>query len=519
MDRSNRYALLTVFDKTGIVDFARSIDALGIKIIATSGTAKTLTDAGLNVIPIQAITGNPESFDARVKSISFQIASGILYDRKNPMHVQEAKKLGVKKIDLVVANLYPFEKAVANPKVSLNAAIENIDVGGATMIRAAAKNFKNVLVVVDPLDYPLLTPLLHSVQVQNNIRRKLAAKAFSYLSFYDSQVARFFDKDLFPKELTIPGRKSINLRYGENPHQKGSIYFEPNNNSPLCNLKKITGRDLSYVNFTDIAAGIEAVRLFQKPAAVVIKHNSPSGIALGDSSYQALIRAVEADPESAFGGVIVLNKSLDIKTARAFADFKENNVLIDIVASLSITSHAKEFIKKVRKTTGIYTFGKIPDRRSNPMHLRFFDGGFIMQDWDDNIEEGFKNWKVAGKIKPNPQQLEQMKIAWKFIARIRSNAVAVIDKDIPMTRGIGSGQTSRVRSARIAIEQAGSYAKGAILASDSFFPFADCVRLAAKYGIGAIVQQGGSINDKASIDAADKAGIPMVFTFERKFWH
>ncbi len=322
----------------------------------------------------------------------------------------------------------------------------------------------------------------------------------------------------FPEEVSLPGRKKIDLRYGENPHQKAVVYFEPNNNSPLANLQKLTGRELSYINFTDIAAGLESVRIFDKPAAVVIKHNSPSGIALGESPAQALQRAVSADPESAFGGVIVLNKPLDIKTAKTFADFKEDQgVLIDIVAAPSITDKAKDFIKKVRKTTGIYTFGDIPAKRSNPTHFRFFDGGFVAQDWDDKID--FVKWKVATKIKPTTKQLKQMKLAWKFIGRIKSNTVIVIDKNLPMTRGIGSGQTSRIRAARIALEQAGKNAKGAILASDSFFPFDDCVKLAAKSGITAIVQQGGSVNDKASIDAANKAGISMIFTSERKFWH
>lgn len=324
--------------------------------------------------------------------------------------------------------------------------------------------------------------------------------------------------DRFPEKIVLEGRKKINLRYGENPHQKGAVYFEPNNNSPLQNLQKLTGRDLSYVNFTDIAAGLESVRIFTEPAAVVIKHNSPSGIALGKSPAEALKRAVAADPESAFGGIIVLNKPLDIQTAITFAGFKEeNHVLIDIVAAPAITNEAKEFIKKVRKTTGIYTFGNIPKKRSNPTHLRFFDGGFMAQDWDDKID--FAKWKVVTKRKPTVKQRKQMEIAWKFIGRIKSNTIIVIDKNLPMTRGIGSGQTSRVRSTKIALEQAGKFTKNAILASDSFFPFDDSVKLAAKKGIAVIVQQGGSVNDQKSIDAADKAGISMIFTSERKFWH
>ncbi len=512
------YALLSVSDKSAIVPLAKSLNSLGFKIISTGGTAKTLADAGVNVIPIQKITGNPESFDGRMKTISFQVGSGILFDRKNPSHVKEAKKLGIKKIDLVVANLYPFEQTVQNPKVTMDKAVESIDVGGPTMVRAGAKNFKNVLVVVDPKDYENVIQALETNSVTDKLRQSLAAKAFDHLSFYDAQIARHLRSEQFPQEIAMPGRKKIDLRYGENPHQKGVVYFEPNTNSPLINLQKLTGRELSYVNFTDIAAGLESVRIFKAPCAVVIKHNSPSGIALGNSPSEALKLAVWADPESAFGGVIVLNSPLDIKTAKTFASFKEENgVLIDIVAAPQITDEAKEFIKTVRKSTGIYTFGNIPKKRSNRTHLRFFDGGFVVQEWDDKIN--FDKWKVVTIRKPTAKQLKQMKIAWKFIGRVRSNSIIIVDKNLPMTRGIGSGQTSRVRATRIALEQAGKHAKGAILASDSFFPFDDSVKLAAKSGIAAIVQQGGSVNDKASITAANKAKIPMVFTSERKFWH
>lgn len=518
---SPKYALLSVFDKTGIVEFVKALISLKYKIISTGGTAKVLTDAGLQVIPIQKITGNPESFDGRMKTISFEIESGILFDRTNQKHVEEAKKLKIKSIDIVVANLYPFEQTISRPNVKIDDAIENIDVGGPTMVRAAAKNNKNVLIVTDPGDYILISDLLKQNKIDEKIRLKLAAKAFRHLSFYDSQIASYLegDKAKFATEFAIPGRKIIDLRYGDNPHQKAAIYIEPNTNSPLSKLQKVTGRELSATNFTDIAAGLESVRKFNEPAAVVIKHNSPSGIALGNSISQALQRAVAADPESAFGGVIVLNQSMDLKAAKTFANFKEENgILIDVIAAPNIEKEAVEFVKSVRKTTGIYTFGRIPKVRSNKKHLRFFDGGFVAQDWDDT-NTNFKNWKVVTKNKPSLKQMRQMEIAWKFIGRIKSNAIIIVDSDLPMTRGIGSGQTSRVRSTKIALEQASEFVKGAVLASDSFFPFDDSVKLAGKSGIGAIVQQGGSRNDKASIDAANREKIPMVFTGERKFWH
>ncbi len=514
----NKYALISVYDKTGIVDLAKKLIEHGYKIISTGGTAKILESAGIKVIPIQKITGNPESFDGRMKTISFEIESGILFDRKNPKHVKEAKDLNIKPIDIVVCNLYPFEETIKKPKITLNEAVEQIDVGGPTMIRAAAKNFKNVLVVTSPSDYSTVLKNIGTQKTTEPLKKQLSAKAFRHLSFYDAQVANYLISDKFPDEATLPGRKSITLRYGENPHQESVVYFEPHNNSPLQNLSKLTGRDLSYVNFTDISAGLESVRIFQTPAAVVIKHNSPSGVALGKNSAEALKRAVEADPESAFGGVMVLNISIDLQCAKTFADFKEENgVLVDIIAAPSVTIDAQEFIKTVRKTTGIYTFGKIPKKRSNSIHARHFDGGFVLQDWDDKFST--KDWKVVTKKRPTAKQMEQADLGWKFVSRIKSNTILVIDKNLPMTRGVGSGQTSRVRSTKIALEQAGEYCKGGILISDSFFPFDDSVKLAAKAGITCIVQQGGSVRDNLSIEAADKAGISMVMTGERKFWH
>lgn len=514
-----KYALISVYDKTGIAELSSALINLGYTIISTGGTAKTLTLHRIPTIPIQDVTGNPESFDGRMKTISFQIEAAILYDRSNPSHVKEARELGIKPIDIVICNLYPFEQTSAKPHVTLNEVVESIDVGGPTMIRAAAKNFKNVIVVVSPDDYKELTLLLNSNKVDEQTKKELAAKAFAHLSFYDSQIAKYLSTEQFPQEHTLAGRKLLDVRYGENPHQKGAVYLEPNTTSPLQHLTKIWGRELSLVNITDINAGIESVKLFDSPCAVVIKHNSPCGIALGKTSSQALERAIEADPESAFGGVIVLNSKVDLKTARVIGSFKdEKKANIDIVACPQIENNASSFLQSIRKSMGIYTFGKLM-RQNTGLNLKWIYGGYILQTEDGNIEDGFLNWEIATKKKPTKKQLEQMKIAWKFISRIKSNAVIVVDKTIPMTRGIGCGQTSRVRSTQIALQQSASFTHGAILASDSFFPFDDSVKLAAKKGIGAIIQQGGSVNDKASIEKANKAGIPMVFTRRRAFWH
>lgn len=520
--KKNKYALISVYDKTGIVDFAKQVEELGYKIISTGGTAKALTENGVKVVPIQEITGNPESFDGRMKTISFQIESGILFDRSNPSHQKQAYELNIKPIDIVVCNLYPFEKTIEDPNVKLEDAIENIDVGGPTMVRAAAKNFKNVLVIVDPEDYEKAMEILRSAQNDSmEKRQELAAKAFSHLSFYDSQIASYLNKTtLFPKEITLPGRLSLELRYGENPHQKGAVYLQPNTNSPFKNLKYLWGREASWLNITDINSGLEVVRLFDEPAAVVIKHNSPCGAALGKTIKEALELAIDGDPESAFGGIVVLNKPMDMDAAKVIAGFKKDSRgNMDIIAVPGIENETLEYLKSLRKSMGIYTFGKIPKKRSDKYNLKWIDGGFILQEPDENIDESFKNWKIVTKIQPTEKQMDQMKTAWKFISRIKSNSIIILDKDLPMTRGIGTGQTSRVRSTKIALEQAGKYVKGGILASDSFFPFDDSVRMAGQLGIGAIVQQGGSINDQKSIDAANELEIPMVFTGRRAFWH
>jgi len=513
-----KYALISVSDKQGLVEFSRNLVSFGYKIISTGGTAKVLKENDIPVISVQEITGNPESFDGRMKTISFQIESGILFDRSNPSHVKEIKELQIKSIDIVVCNLYPFEKTIQKINVSLDEVIENIDVGGPTMIRAAAKNFKDVLVFVDPNDYKLVERQ-DFVSLPINFRKQLAAKAFSNLSFYDSQIAQYLREELFPYEITIPGRKLVDLRYGENPHQKAAVYTRPGFQSSLQNIERKWGRELSLINITDIHAGIESVRIFQEPAAVVIKHNNPSGIALGQAPDEALARAIEADPESAFGGIIVLNTSMDMKTAKIIADFKdEYRGNIDIVAVPKIDSDSLNFLKNVRKSMGIYTFGEIPET-SDSLNIKWVDGGFVLQTNDLHIEESFQHWKIVTKKQPTNHQKRQMQIAWKFVSRVKSNSVIIVDEVIPMTRGIGSGQTSRIRSTKLALEQAGILAKNGILASDSFFPFGDSVKLAAQKGIAAIVQQGGSIRDQDSIDEADNAGIVMVFTHRRAFWH
>lgn len=507
-----KWALISVYNKEGIVEFAKVLVKAGYSIVSTGGTYEELKKNGVEVSPIEEITGNPrDSFDGRMKTISFQIESGILFDRKNPRHVKQAKELGIPQIDLVVCNLYPFEEKPG---------IETIDVGGPTMIRAAAKNYQNVLIVMDPEDYGGVGKLVKDREIGEKIRKELAAKAFYHLSFYDSLIGNYFSDEHFPREITIPIRKVNDLRYGENPHQKGALYVMPKTNSPLDKLKKLWGRDLSGTNVGDIYSGLETVRQWKEACATVIKHLSPCGIAIGKNAEEALDRAIKADPVSAFGGVIVINREMDLATAKIVARFKtESEGNIDIVAIPSITNEALNLLKSIRKSMGIYTFGEIPSTRTERYDLKYFAGGILLQDFDDNIEESFSSWKVVTKKKPTFKQIEQMKFGIKAVKSVKSNSVIVVDKEIPMTRGVGSGQTSRIGATKISLEQAGDLAKGGILISDSFFPFDDCVRLAVEYGIAAILQQGGSVNDQASIDAADELGIAMVFSGRRSFRH
>ncbi|MDP3974134.1 MAG: bifunctional phosphoribosylaminoimidazolecarboxamide formyltransferase/IMP cyclohydrolase [Candidatus Daviesbacteria bacterium] len=509
---SKKIALISVYNKEGIVKFAKVLRSLNYEIISTGGTYKILIENGIKATPIEQITKNPrELFDGRIKTISFQIAGGILYDRKKSDHVKQAQRLGIPGIDIVICNLYPFEK---KPNV------ENIDVGGPTMVRAAAKNYESVLVVIDPNDYEMIADVLARNSLGVKLRKHLAAKAFYHLSVYDSQIGKYFSDELFPPELTVPFRRVEILRYGENPHQKGAFYLSPNTNSPFAKLKHLWGRDLSGTNMGDVFAGLETVRMFKEPVACVIKHHSPCGVAIGKDSKQALERAIAADPVSAFGGVIVLNKMMDLKTAKIIATFKHEKMgNIDIVAVPKITKEALALLEKIRKSMGIYTFDNIPKKRNDVLDLRWYGGGALMQNFDDEVEKGFKGWKVVTEKKPTKKQIEQMKFGFKAVKAVRSNAVLVVDKNIPMTRGIGAGQTSRVGATKIALEQAGKYCQDGILVSDSFFPFDDCVKLAAKYKIGAILEQGGSINDQSSIDAANKAKIVMVFSGRRAFRH
>lgn len=513
-----KYALLSVFDKTGIESLAASLIKKGYRIISSGGTANILQKAKIPVIAISEITGNPEILDGRVKTISYQVAAGLLFERRKKAHQKTMENMKLPIIDIVICNLYPFEKVSQKKAVKTAEVIESIDVGGPTMIRAAAKNFASVVVVVDPSDYEELIKALEDKNKMKSLRQQYAAKAFTHVSYYDSLIGNYLGNSINSQKFTIPFSLSTALRYGENPHQSGKIFSSPLFPSPIASLKKQMGRELSATNIMDIAAGFEVLKLFEEPTAVIIKHANSCGIACGVSSAQALKRAIEADPQSAFGGVIVLNRPLTISTAKVVGNFKtELHSTIDVCVSTDVSKSTLKYLESVRKSIGIYTFD-IELFKKNRQLIKTV-GESILVTENDTPLENYKDWKFVTKLKPTKKQLQQMQFGWKCISRIKSNTIAVVDINLPMTRGIGSGQTSRVLATKIALERAGKYTKGAVLVSDSFFPFTDSIELAATYKIGAILQQGGSISDEKVIAAANKFKIPMVFTARRAFWH
>jgi len=518
-------ALLSVYDKTGVVDFARNLQIIGMELVSTGGTHQILRDADLLVQQVSELTGSPEILDGRVKTLHPIIHGGILARRDNPEHVSELANRQMDTIDLVAVNLYPFVATVARPGVTLDDALENIDIGGPTMIRAAAKNFPFVAVVVDPSDYPWVAERMAAGGLTIEERQGLAQKAFQHVAFYDTIIAQYLRKDdqidLFPQELTLAYRKVQGLRYGENPHQRGAFYEEPQPTfASLPGGTQRLGQELSLCNIYDMSAALETVRDFMdRPAAVVIKHATPSGFAFGKTLAEALEKAIHADATSAFGGIIGLNHFMDVETAQVVASFREvESSNIDAIVAPGVDEEAVDILRKTRRRMVLYSVPELQPLPATSMNIKQVPGGLLYQ--QANITPIDRtSWKVATKKSPTPEQLKGMEEAWLLMRHIRSNTILVWDEAKGVTLGIGSGQVSRVGSAHLALEQAGERAKGAILASDSFFPFQDSVELAAQYGIAAIVQQGGSINDQASIDSADAAGITMVLTGERAFWH
>ena len=506
-------ALVSVSDKTGVVEFARVLHGLGVEIISTGGTMKTLKEAGIPVVYVSEITGFPEIMDGRVKTLNPYIHGGILAIRDNPDHVQAMRHHKIKGIDMVVVNLYPFRQTIARPDVTLGEAVENIDIGGPAMIRAAAKNFAHVAVVVNPANYRLIADeLAKKGEISQEIRMELAREAYSHTAEYDACIARYLAGQLgqgrFPGRLQLVFDKVQDLRYGENPHQQAAFYREQGFAGPgVAGARQLHGKELSFNNIVDLEAAFNIVNEFAAPAATIIKHTNPCGTGTGNSLAAAYAKAYEADPVSAFGGIIGLNREVDKATAEQIGQLFAEAVIAPgySVEALAVLSEKKN----VRLLAA--EFGQGVDA----MDVKRVSGGILVQDTDNGDPEA--KMTVVSKRQPTAAELEQLKFAWKVVKHVKSNAIVVAADN--RTIGVGAGQMNRVGAASIALTQAGDAAEGAVLASDAFFPFRDTVDAAAKAGITAIIQPGGSVRDEESIKAANEHGIAMVFTGVRHFKH
>ncbi|OAT71434.1 bifunctional phosphoribosylaminoimidazolecarboxamide formyltransferase/IMP cyclohydrolase [Parageobacillus thermoglucosidasius] len=507
-------ALLSVSNKEGIVSLAKQLVELGVEIISTGGTKKALEEAGVPVIGIADVTGFPEILDGRVKTLHPIIHGGLLAIRDNERHQNELREHHITPIDLVVVNLYPFQQTIAKSDVTFAEAIENIDIGGPTMLRAAAKNHQYVTVVVDPADYDtVVQELKEHGDVSAETKLKLAAKVFRHTAAYDAMIAEYLTNktgEEYPESLTITFEKKQSLRYGENPHQTAAFYKKPLGSSfSIAKAIQLHGKELSYNNINDANAALQIVKEFAEPAAVAVKHMNPCGVGTGATIYEAFTKAYEADPTSIFGGIIALNREVDKETAE-----KMHQIFLEIVIAPSFSKEALDILTQKKNIRLLTVDFAAPNTKEKL--LVSVQGGLLVQEADTRtLDEA--EMKVVTKREPTEQEWEALRFAWKVVKHVKSNAI-VLAKD-GMTIGVGAGQMNRVGAAKIAIEQAREKAKGAVLASDAFFPMDDTVEEAAKAGITAIIQPGGSIRDADSIKKADEYGIAMVFTGIRHFKH
>lgn len=506
-------ALLSVSDKTGIVDFAKGLVDLGYELISTGGTEKTLSEAGLQVLSVSQLTGFPECLDGRLKTLHPVVHGGLLAMRDDPKHMAQLEELGINTIDIAVINLYPFRQTVSKPGVTLEDAIENIDIGGPAMLRAAAKNWKDVIVVTDPADYDPVLEALANGTADKAMKFRLSAKVFEHTANYDAMIAQYlrsqYTEDA-PEYLTVTYEKVQDLRYGENPHQKAAFYREPFAvPGTIAFAKQLHGKELSYNNISDADAAINMVREFDIPCAVAVKHANPCGIATGDTIFQAYTKAYEADPVSIFGGIVALNRECDLETAQELS-----KIFLEIIVAPSFSDEALAVLE-AKKNIRLLELPGIDKPLDKHTILKKVGGGMLMQDAD--IELGLEDLKVVTDRAPTAEELKALTFGWRVVKHTKSNAIVLTSDS--QTLGIGPGQTNRITALELAIKYAGEQAKGSCMASDAFFPFRDCVEAAHKAGITAIIQPGGSIRDQESIDACNEYGIAMVFTGMRHFKH
>ena len=511
-------AIISVSDKTGVVDFARGLAELGFEVYSTGGTHQAIAQAGVVVASVSKLTGFPEILDGRVKTLHPAVHGGILARRDQPSHLEELAKSGIAAIDLVAVNLYPFVQTVTRPGVSLDDALENVDIGGPTMIRAAAKNFPHVLVVVDPADYGHLLDLLRGGGVPIEERRRLALKAFQHVASYDTAIAQYLraEEEAFPEQLTLSLTKLFDLRYGENPHQRGAVYRE---NSVLWGgqtwgivaAEQLHGKELSYNNFLDADAAWRAALDFAEPTAVVVKHTNPCGLACHQDLTEAYRRALSGDPVSAYGGIVAVNRELTGEAAEEIG-----KTFYEIVIAPAFSEEALTILQKKKDLRILQLDEKTAAGYASALEYRCVSGGFLVQQPDAYLDDAIE-LQVVTKRAPSEQEMANLRFAWKVVKHVKSNAIVIV-KDRTLL-GMGAGQPNRVTSVHLALRRAEDRARGAVLASDAFFPFPDGVELAADGGITAVIQPGGSIRDQKVIEAADARGMAMVFTGIRHFRH
>lgn len=527
-----RRALLSVSDKTGLVELARGLTRHGVDLLSTGGTYRTLHEAGIPVTEISAHTGFPEMLDGRVKTLHPKVHGGLLYRRDLPDHVKTIAEHDIKPIDMVVVNLYPFEETVAKPGVSLDHAIENIDIGGPSMIRSAAKNHSHVAVLTEAAQYADVLRELDAGEgsLPTDLLRCLAVAAFTRTAAYDRAIQEYLNKAYapadskedsdFPQRVTITYDLSTTLRYGENPHQKAAFYVDKNYAPPsLARAKQRHGKELSYNNLLDLDSALAIAREFERPAVAVIKHNNPCGAAVADRLLDAFHKAYAGDPLSAFGSVIGINTVVDEETALAIS---EPDRFVEAIIAPAFTDEALKIITTRptwKNSVRLLEVGDVhqhDDIRQKTMLMRPIEGGLLKQSPDLGAS-GWEERKTVTKTEPTPEQLKDLAFAWVIVKHVRSNAIVLAKEESLI--GVGAGQMSRVDSVQISATKAGERSKGSVMASDAFFPFRDNVDLASRHGIAAIIQPGGSKRDQDSIDACNELGISMLFTGCRHFKH
>jgi len=504
-------ALISVSNKDGILEFAKELVALGYEILSTGGTKKMLQDNAVAVTAVDEVTKFPEILDGRVKTLNPMIHGGLLGKFDDVSHQAQMNEHGIEPIEIVCVNLYPFVETISKPNVTWDDAIENIDIGGPTMLRSAAKNHQYVTVIVDSNDYAtVLEELKADGATTIETRRKLAAKVFRHTAAYDSYISNYLTEEEFPESLTMTYELKQNLRYGENPHQKAAFYQKRlGSDFSLAYATQLHGKELSYNNIQDGNAALQIVKEFEMPAAVAVKHMNPCGVGTGVTLEAAFDKAYEADPTSIFGGIIALNMEVDAATAE-----KLNHIFLEIIIAPAFSQEALDILTK-KKNIRLLTI-PFEQAKQDSFNVVSVEGGLLVQE-PDRYGFGNADIKVVTDREPTEQEWEALQLGWSVVKHVKSNAIVVTDSQ--MTLGVGAGQMNRVGAAKIAFEQAGEKAKGAALASDAFFPMSDTVEAAAAAGITAIIQPGGSIKDQDSIDKANEYGIAMVFTGVRHFKH